>query len=59
MRESEFLLFSPPAAMAALEPSLSKLATWASLGFAVAVLAGWVVEAAVKWAVAWLLSHFQ
>jgi prefoldin subunit 5 len=45
--------------VAALELSRSKLATWASLGFAVAVLAGWVVEAAVKWAVAWVLSHFQ
>jgi len=45
--------------VAALELSRSKLATWASVGFAVAVLAGWVVEAAVKWAVAWVLSHFQ
>jgi hypothetical protein len=45
--------------VAALELSRSKLATWASLGFAVAVLAGWVIEAAVKWAVAWVLSHFQ
>jgi hypothetical protein len=59
MLELKFLLFSPPAAVAALEWSCSKLATWASLGFAVAVLAGWVVEAAVKWAVAWVLSHFQ
>jgi hypothetical protein len=45
--------------VAALELSRSKLATWASLGFAVAVLAGWVVEAGVKWTVAWVLSHFQ
>jgi hypothetical protein len=45
--------------VAALELSRSKLATWASIGFAVAVLAGWVVEAGVKWAVAWVLSHFQ
>jgi hypothetical protein len=45
--------------VAALELSRSKLATWASIGFAVAVLAGWVVEAAVKWFVAWALSHFQ
>jgi outer membrane murein-binding lipoprotein Lpp len=45
--------------VAALELSRSKLATWASIGFAVAVLAGWVVEAAVKWLVAWALSHFQ
>jgi hypothetical protein len=42
-----------------LEMSRSKIATWASVGFAVAVLAGWVVEAAVKWAVGWVLSHFQ
>src|SRR5258708_5614551 len=45
--------------VAALELSRSKIATWASLGFAVAVLAGWVVEAAVKWTVGWVLSHFQ
>ena len=44
--------------VAALEMSRSKIATWASVGFAVAVLAGWVVEAAVKWAVGWVLSHF-
>ena len=31
----------------------------ASVGFAVAVLAGWVVEAAVKWAVGLVLSYFQ
>ena len=45
--------------VAALEMSRSKIATWASIGFAVAVLAGWVVEAVVKWAVGWVLSHFQ
>jgi hypothetical protein len=45
--------------VAALELSRSKIATWASVGFTVAVLAGWVVEAAVKWAVGWVLSHFQ
>src|SRR5580692_12865889 len=44
--------------VAALELSRSKLATFASVGFTVAVLAGWVVEAAVKWAVGWVLSHF-
>jgi hypothetical protein len=44
--------------VAALEMSRSKLATVASIGFAVAVLAGWVVEAAIKWAVARVLSHF-
>jgi hypothetical protein len=45
--------------VAALRMSRSKIATWASVDFAVAVLAGWVVEAAVKWAVCWVLSHFQ
>lgn len=45
--------------VAALELSRSKLATWASIGFAVAILAGWIVEAAVKWSVARILSHFQ
>lgn len=45
--------------VAALELSRSKLATWASIGFAVIVLAGWIVEAAIKWAVARALSHFQ
>jgi hypothetical protein len=45
--------------VAALELSRSKIAIWASIGFAVAVLAGWVVEAVVKWAVGWVLSHFQ
>ena len=45
--------------VAALELSRSNIATWASVDFAVAVLAGWVVEAAVKWAVGWVLSHFQ
>lgn len=45
--------------VAALELSRTKLATWASIGFAVAVLAGWVVEAAVKWAVGRALTYFQ
>lgn len=45
--------------VAALELSRSKLAIWASIGFAVAVLAGWIVEAAVKWAVGRALSYFQ
>jgi prefoldin subunit 5 len=45
--------------VAALELSRSKLATWASIGFAVAVLAGWIMEAAVKWAVGRALSYFQ
>jgi hypothetical protein len=45
--------------VAALELSRSKLATFASIGFAVAVIAGWVVEGAVKWTVNWFLSHMQ
>jgi prefoldin subunit 5 len=45
--------------VAALELSRSKLATFASVGFAVAVIAGWVVEGAVKWMVNWFLSHMQ
>jgi prefoldin subunit 5 len=45
--------------VAALELSRSKLATFASVGFAVAVIAGWVVEGAVKWAINWFLSHMQ
>jgi hypothetical protein len=45
--------------VAALELSRSKLATWASVGFAAFVLLGWLVEAALKWAVDWTLSHFQ
>jgi hypothetical protein len=46
-------------AVAALELWRSKIATWASVDFAVAVLASWVVEAAVRWAVGRVLSHFQ
>jgi predicted RNase H-like nuclease (RuvC/YqgF family) len=46
-------------AVAALELSRSKLATWASIGFAGVVVFGWIVEASVKWAVAWTWSHFQ
>ena len=45
--------------VAALELARSKLAMWASLGLAVAVLAGWIIEGGVKWAVGRLLSHFQ
>jgi hypothetical protein len=33
--------------------------SWASIGLAAVMVLGWVVEAAVKWAVAALLSHFQ
>jgi hypothetical protein len=45
--------------VAALELSRSKLVAFASIGLAAVVILGWVLEAAVKWAVATLLSHFQ
>jgi hypothetical protein len=45
--------------VAALELSRSKLATWASMGFAAVVVFGWLIEAALKWAVDRALSHFQ
>jgi hypothetical protein len=45
--------------VAALELSRSKLATWATIGFAAVVICGWLAEAALKWAVDWTLSHFQ
>ncbi len=45
--------------VAALELSRSKLATWASIGFAAVVLLGWIVEAAVKWAVSLIFSHMH
>ena len=38
-------------AVAALELSRSKLAAWASIGFAGVVVLGWIVEGAVKWTV--------
>jgi hypothetical protein len=46
-------------AVAALELSRTKLATWASIGIAGVVVLGWVLEAGIKWAVTALLSHFQ
>jgi post-segregation antitoxin (ccd killing protein) len=46
-------------AVAALELSRSKLAAGAAIGFAGVVVFGWIVEGAVKWAVGWILSHFQ
>jgi hypothetical protein len=46
-------------AVAALELSRSKLAAWASIGFAGVVVFGWFVEGAVKWVAGWILSHFQ
>lgn len=45
--------------VAALELARSKIATYASIGFAAMVLLGSLVEAAVKWAAGWTLSHFQ
>jgi hypothetical protein len=46
-------------AVAALELSRTKLATWASIGIAGVVVLGWILEAGIKWAVTALLSHFQ
>lgn len=46
-------------AVAALELSRSKLATWASMGFAGVVIFGWMVEASVKFAVSWAWSHLH
>jgi hypothetical protein len=46
-------------AVAALELSRSKLATWASIGIAGVVVLGWILEAGIKWAVTATLSHFQ
>jgi hypothetical protein len=46
-------------AVAALELSRSKLAAWASIGFAGVVVFGWIVEAAMRAIVAWAWSHFQ
>lgn len=46
-------------AVAALELSRSKLAAWASIGFAGIVVFGWIVEATVKWAIGVLWSHFH
>jgi uncharacterized protein involved in exopolysaccharide biosynthesis len=45
--------------VAALELSRSKLATWATLGLTVAIVAGWFVEAFFKWIFERILSHFQ
>jgi hypothetical protein len=45
--------------VAALELSRSKLAVWASIGFAVAVMAGWMVEAGVKWITQRLLDSLR
>ena len=44
-------------AVAALELSRSKLAAWASIGFAGVVVFGWVVEATVKWAIERVWSY--
>jgi hypothetical protein len=46
-------------AVAALEISRSKLAAWASIGFAGVVVLGWIVEATVKWAIDRLWSHLH
>lgn len=46
-------------AVAALELSRSKLAAYASIGFAGVVVFGWIVEATVKWAVDRAWAHLQ
>jgi len=46
-------------AVAALEVSRSKLAAWASIGFAGIVVFGWIVEATVKWAIERAWSHLH
>jgi hypothetical protein len=46
-------------AIAALEISRSKLATYASIGFAGIVVLGWIVEATVKWAIEQAWSHLH
>jgi hypothetical protein len=46
-------------AVAALEVSRSKLAAWASIGFAGVVVFGWIVEAIVKATVTWAWSHIH
>ena len=46
-------------AVAALELSRAKLATWASIGLGAVMILGWVVEAGVKWAVNLVLANLQ
>jgi hypothetical protein len=46
-------------AVAALEVSRSKLAAWASMGFAGIVVFGWIVETTVKWAIDRAWSHLH
>jgi hypothetical protein len=40
----------------AFQISRSRLAAWASIGFVLISFLGWLVEAAIKWAIGWLLS---
>lgn len=46
-------------AVAALELSRSKLAAWATIGFAGVVVFGWVLEAVVKWAISWVIGQWH
>ncbi len=46
-------------AVAALELSRSKLAAWATIGFGVIIVFGWIVEATIKLALAWAWSHLH
>ncbi|MGA8078937.1 MAG: hypothetical protein WB868_16305 [Xanthobacteraceae bacterium] len=46
--------------VAALELSRSKIATWASIGISIVVVLGWMFEALIKWAIAWILeTHWK
>jgi hypothetical protein len=46
-------------AVAALELSRSRLATWASIGLAGMVVFGWIIEASVKFAATRIWSHLH
>jgi len=46
-------------AVAALELSRSKLAALATVGFTVAIVAGWFVDAFFQWVFERVFSHFQ
>jgi hypothetical protein len=45
--------------LAARELSRSKLAIWASIGFASVVVGGWAIEATVNWAIELAWSHLH
>jgi hypothetical protein len=33
--------------------------SWATIGFSGVIVCGWIVEATIKWAVAWTWSHLH